>query len=187
MAPPPAHKKSRAALAGWLCLVLGMVLMFTSLTMFFLYGPLFLAAFILSIVSMAHRRIAVGVVLLVAVLAVPSVTWISLVALKVGSGIADTQQAKKAALSSIGFEDVTSYVDGGYMYCKGTVRNNGSTPVDYVKVQVEWLDGAGTVLDTDYTFAVSGENLKPGGAKSFEIMSEADSRMKQFRYNVMQD
>lgn len=45
-----------------------------------LYGPLFLAVFILSIVSMAQRRIAAGVILLVVTLAVPTVTWIDLAA-----------------------------------------------------------------------------------------------------------
>jgi hypothetical protein len=161
--------------------------MFASLGLFFVYGPLFLAAFILSIVAIAQRRIAAGVLLLVVTLAVPTMSWIGLVVFKVGSEVAETQQAKKAALSAIAFETVQGYIDGDYMYCKGKVRNNGSTTVEFVKVEVEWLDSAGTVLDTDYTFAVSGEGLKPGGAKTFEIMSHADLRMKQFRYHVKED
>jgi uncharacterized protein (TIGR02588 family) len=164
-----------------------MILMFGSLGLFFLYGPLFLASFILSIVAMAQRRIAAGVVLLVVTLAVPTMSWVGLVVFKVGSHVAETQQAKKAALSAIAFEGVQGYIDGDYMYCKGKVRNNGSTTADFVKVEVEWLDSGGTVLDTDYTYAVAAEGLKPGGAKTFEIMSRADFRMKGFRCYVKQD
>ena len=180
----PPRQRSGAALAGWLCLALGMILMVLSLGLFILYGPLILAAFILSIVAMAQRRIASGVVLLVVSLAVPTTSWLGLVVFKVGSSVAETQQAKKASLSAIAFEDVEGYIDGGYMYCKGKVRNNGSTAVTFVKVEVEWLDSAGKVLDTDYTYAVSGDGLRPGGAKTFEIMSRADPHMKRFRYHV---
>ncbi|MBZ5727343.1 MAG: FxLYD domain-containing protein [Acidobacteriia bacterium] len=178
---------SGANKAGWLCFALGMILMFMSLGLFVLYGPLFLAAFILSIVAIAHRQVMSGVVLLVASLAVPTTSWIGLVALKIGSSVAETKQAKNASLSAIAFEDVKGYIDGGYMYCKGKVRNNGSTAVSFVKVQVEWLDRAGNVLDTDYTYAVSSDSLRPGGAKTFEIMSRADPRMKRFRYKVQED
>jgi len=183
----PTQSKSRAAAAGWICLALGMVLMFVSLALFFIYGPLFFAAFVLSIVAMAQRRIAAGVVLLVVTLSVPTVMWVGLVVFKVGSSVSESRQEKKAALSAIVFEDVEGYVDGDYMYLKGKVRNSGPAEVDFVRVEVEWLDATGTVLDTDSTFAVSGQGLAPGGAKSFQIMTPADHRMKRFRYHVKED
>ena len=181
----PSQTKKRALLAGWLCLLIGMFLMFVSLGTFFIYGPLFLAAFILSIIAMSQGRVAGGVILLLVTLAVPTVTWLGLVVFKVGSGIAKREEATKAALSAVTFEEVQGYIDGDYMYLKGKVRNAGSSTVDSVKVGVDWLDQAGTVLDTDYTYAVSGQGLEPGGAKSFEIMTRADLRMKKYRYYVV--
>lgn len=161
--------------------------MFISLGFFLIYGPLFLASFILSIVAMAHRKIAAGVVLLVVTLALPTISWIGLFVMNVNSTMQEIKDEKKSALSAIAFEEVRGYIDGDYMYCKGKVRNNGTEEVDFIKVEVEWLDSAGKVLETDHTYAVAGEGLRPGGAKTFEIMSPADQRMKQYRYYIRED
>ena len=73
-------------------------------------------------------------------------------------------------------------IEGNFMYFKGKIRNNGNATVDFVKVKIEWLDDSNNVLDSDWTYAVSGEGLRSGAAKTFEIMSTADRRMKQYRY-----
>lgn len=52
--------------------------MYCSVWTFFLYVPLFCVAFILSIVAMAQRRIAAGILLLLATLVVPPVEWLVL-------------------------------------------------------------------------------------------------------------
>jgi|GEM_PF-4254260 len=67
-----------AAVGGGVCFIVGMVLMFVSLMTFFLYVPLFIAAFILSIVAMAQGRVAAGLVLLLLTLIVPTVTGFGL-------------------------------------------------------------------------------------------------------------
>lgn len=72
--------KQGAIIGGWVCFALGLICMFLSLFMFFLYGPFFLVAFILSIVAMSQRRVLGGVMLLVATLVVPSVLGLVLFA-----------------------------------------------------------------------------------------------------------
>ena len=72
--------KQGAIIGGWVCFGLGLICMFISLFMFFLYGPFFLVAFILSIVAMSQRRVLGGVVLLVATLVVPLVLGLVLFA-----------------------------------------------------------------------------------------------------------
>lgn len=72
--------KQGALIGGWVCFGLGLVFMFVSLFFVFLYGPLFLVAFILSIVAMAQRRIWGGVALLLATLILPTVLWFALFA-----------------------------------------------------------------------------------------------------------
>jgi hypothetical protein len=72
--------KQGAIIGGWVCLGLGLIFMVWSLLFFVLYGPLYLAAFILSIAAMSQRRILGGVSLLVATLVVPSVLGLILFA-----------------------------------------------------------------------------------------------------------
>lgn len=60
-------------IGGWVCFVLGAGLMLLSMWSFFFYGPLFVVAFILSVVAMAQRRVVGGVVLLLTTLIVPAV------------------------------------------------------------------------------------------------------------------
>jgi len=72
--------KQGALIGGWVCFGLGLASMFFSLFLVFLYGPLFLVAFILSIVAMAQRRIWGGVALLLTTLILPTALWFTLFA-----------------------------------------------------------------------------------------------------------
>jgi len=63
-----------------ICLAQSPVLKLMSLSFFLLFAPLFLATFILSIVAIARRRIAAGVILMVAVLAIPPVVGVCMIA-----------------------------------------------------------------------------------------------------------
>lgn len=190
---PPAPASARtspketAAIAGCICFGLGIAFMFLSLATFFIYVPLFLVAFILSIVAMARGRIATGIILLLLTLVVPPGLGFGLAAFRFSSALNEMTTDKRDSSAKIEFEDVESQIDGNYMYCTGKVRNKGDKPVRYVKVAVEWLDNEGTVLDTDYAYAVSGENLHPRGAKSFSIMTPRDDRMTKFRYWVVKE
>jgi len=65
--------KQGALLGSLVCLLVGLGFMYFTLLSFFIYGPLFLAAFILSIVAMAQGRVAGGVILLIVTLVAPSV------------------------------------------------------------------------------------------------------------------
>jgi len=190
-----SESKGKAASAGWQCFGVGVLVLFLSsgVPLAFQFGTsiigglLFLAAFILSIVAMVQGRTASGIVLLLATIAVPPIIWLGIFVVKVSDTYSAIQKEKQNAISAISFEEVEATSQGNYMYCKGKVRNNGTTPLSYVKVGVEWLDGRDKILDTDFTYAVSSEGLQPGAAKSFSIMSEADGRMKRFRYYVIRD
>lgn len=65
--------KQGALIGGVVCFSLGIVLMFVSLSLFIIYVPLFLAAFVLSIVAMAQCRVAGGVFLLIGTIIIPSI------------------------------------------------------------------------------------------------------------------
>lgn len=58
--------KQGAALGGWICFLIASAIMFVPAPTWFIYAPLFLASAILSVVAMAQRRIASGIMLLLA-------------------------------------------------------------------------------------------------------------------------
>lgn len=65
--------KQGAVIGGWLCFAIGLATMYFSMWTFFIYGPLFLVAFILSIIAMAQRRIIGGIALLLTTIILPSI------------------------------------------------------------------------------------------------------------------
>ena len=87
---------------------------------------------------------------------------------------------RDTADSAVAIEEIEIEYDDDYVFCIGKVRNHGSTTIDWVELEIEWLDAAGTVLETDYTVAVASEGLRPGGAKSFEIISRHDRRAERY-------
>ena len=58
--------------------------MFLSLGIFFVYAPLFLTAFVLSIVGLTKGRVAAGLGLLLVTTVVPTVSWFGIAAFDVG-------------------------------------------------------------------------------------------------------
>ena len=72
--------KQGALIGAVACFLIGIILMFISLWSFIIYSPLFLAAFILSIVAMSQKRVAGGLVMLLLTLIMPPVLFFGLAA-----------------------------------------------------------------------------------------------------------
>jgi hypothetical protein len=75
------EKQGRAA-GGWVCFLLGSVIMCIPAWPFMLCIPLFFAAFALSILAISHRQPIAGTLLLLAILILPPLQWLVLPALK---------------------------------------------------------------------------------------------------------
>lgn len=213
-APPEKAPGSSAINAGWICLIIGGVIYVSvnewiKFTTFAIVAgfPLFLAAFILSIVGMAKGRVGRGIFLLLSVFIVPflfdsfyggyklakesSKTGVPIEKLANNKSQSDyidkTRQLleqKQILIKNIVFEDIKVESDENYMYCTGKVRNNNPESVQFVKVSVEWLDKDKKVLDSDSIYAVSSDELRPNSAKSFKIMTSSDKRMESCQYRV---
>jgi hypothetical protein len=52
---------------------------------------------------------------------------------------------------------------------KGSVQNNGKKTYKYVKVRGAFIDRTGKTIDTDWTYAVGSEGLRPGEKSSFRM------------------
>ncbi len=74
--------KQGALIGAVACFAIGIILMFISLWSFIIYSPLFLAAFILSIVAMSQKRVAGGLIMLLLTLIVPPVLFFGLGAVR---------------------------------------------------------------------------------------------------------
>jgi hypothetical protein len=74
--------KQGALIGAVTCLTVGIVLMWLTMWSFLLYSPLFFAAFVLSIVAMAQRRVAGGVIMLLLTVAVPPLLFLVLGAIR---------------------------------------------------------------------------------------------------------
>jgi hypothetical protein len=71
MAELQTNVKQGAVIGGWVCFGVGLLFMVYSLWAFIFYVPLFLAAFVLSIVAMAQRRVGGGLALLLCCVIIP--------------------------------------------------------------------------------------------------------------------
>jgi hypothetical protein len=183
----PVKRRTAAVNAGWLCFVIGMVLLFAHIGTTLLSIPLFVASLVLGIVGIAQGRTASGVVLLCMSVAAPLVLVPGVVCARVGQSMATQKEAERNALASVTIEDEEWYRDGDYFRTKGTVRNRGTTTLNYIKVGATFYDKDNQVVDTDWTYAVSGEGLAPGEARSFDMMTRSNSRAKTMRCRIIID
>lgn len=88
--------KQGALIGGYVCFLLGVIFMCLTLWSVIFYAPLFFVAFILSIVAMAQKRIAGGVLLLLATLIIPPLGFVAIPAFKSAraAAAAHAQQAQ---------------------------------------------------------------------------------------------
>jgi hypothetical protein len=76
MAELQTNVKQGAVIGGWVCFGVGILFMVHSLWAFIFYVPLFLAAFVLSIVAMAQRRVGGGLALLLCCVIIPPIAFV---------------------------------------------------------------------------------------------------------------
>ena len=95
--------KQGAAIGGWVCFGLASIIMFIPIPTWFIYGPLYLASFILGIVATSQRRIASGITLLLANVIGAPVLFIIALAIGVAtwSGALDNARQRAAERSSV--------------------------------------------------------------------------------------
>lgn len=182
--------KQGAVIGGWVCLALATALMFWSLFSFFLYLPLFFAAFVLGIVATAQRRLGNGIPILLLSVAVPLVVGVMLGAYRAGEAIVEIDKAAQPSgsapasatadqqyinqyleLYEFRARYMDSVLDGKVPGVEFKIRNKGSRTLNRVKVVVFFKDASGaTIAEEDfvpvsvseYNFSKSSTPLKPG-------------------------
>ena len=82
-----------------MCFGVGTAFMFLSLWTVIFYAPLFLAAFVLSIVALSQRRVAGGLILLLCCVIIPPLTFFSLMAHRAASATSTPSIASATAIA----------------------------------------------------------------------------------------
>ena len=72
------------------------------------------------------------------------------------------------------FSDIKIEHNSSYTVCTGKVTNNGKKTYTFVEVKGAFKNSSGTVLDTDWTYAVGSEGLAPGESASFRLSVDKD-------------
>ncbi|MBE6036287.1 MAG: hypothetical protein E7223_01500 [Clostridiales bacterium] len=71
--------------------------------------------------------------------------------------------------TALSFSNVKVTHNSSYTVCTGTVKNNGKKTYKFVEIKGQFKNYSGTVLDTDWTYAVGSEGLGPGESKTFRM------------------
>ena len=84
------------------------------------------------------------------------------------------EQALSKAASDLKISNVHVERSGSSTVCKGSVTNESDyTTYKFVKVKGAFKDATGTVVDTDWSYAVGSEGLAPGESSTFSIYADA--------------
>ena len=81
----------------------------------------------------------------------------------------NSSNSSSNASSDLKFSNISVSHNSSYTVVTGSVTNRGSRTYKFVKVKGAFKSSAGTVLDTDWTYAVGSEGLSPGETKTFRM------------------
>lgn len=95
-----------------------------------------------------------------------------------------TSKSKNISVSDVRMqrEKYSSYVN-----VTGTVKNNGTVTFDFVRVKAAFKNSAGSVVDTDWTYAVGSEGLAPGESTTFELYVKDSGSISTVDVTVIDD
>lgn len=70
-------------------------------------------------------------------------------------------------------------------YAEGSLTNNSSETVRFVKIKGTFKDKSGNVVDTDWTYAAGSEGLAPGESCKWKMYVDKDSSIKECEVSIL--
>ena len=64
-------------------------------------------------------------------------------------------------------------------YAEGSITNRSNATVKFVEVRGSFMNSYGNTVDTDWTYAVGSEGLKPGESTKFKLYVTKDSTISR--------
>lgn len=97
----------------------------------------------------------------------------------------DEDAAASSMKSDLRFSKITITNNSSYTVATGSVTNYGSKTYDYVKIKGSFKTSSGSVVDTDWTYAVGGEGLAPGESSTFRLSVDKDYSITSCSVSIM--
>ena len=102
-----------------------------------------------------------------------------------GMAYASTEEKREAERKTSLIVESQNFTTSGKNYkIYGTVTNNTSRTVYFVKVKVSLMDDNYKVLDTETTYACGDEGIAPGESTKFECYIEKDSNAAHYKAEI---
>lgn len=79
----------------------------------------------------------------------------------------------------------STYSEGNYWYCTGTLSNVSTKTYCYVKVKVTYYDSNMNILTTDWTYAIDSVGIDGGENEQFEIMTKVSGDVAKYKVEVI--
>lgn len=83
------------------------------------------------------------------------------------------------------FSDITINRNSSYTVCDATITNNGRKTYSFVEVKGKFKDSSGTILDTDWTYAVGSEGLAPGESATFRLSVKKNLNISKCEFEII--
>lgn len=81
-----------------------------------------------------------------------------------------SQVSKESKENYLKLQETSCEIDGGYVYIKGFIKNNGNENYYFVEVKSSVHDESKALLDMESSIAVGSEGIGPNERKSFDVM-----------------
>lgn len=83
------------------------------------------------------------------------------------------------------FSNIDISHNSSYTVCTGTITNDGKKTYTFVEVKGKFKDSSGTVLDTDWTYAVGSEGLAPGESTTFRLSVDKNTSIRKCTMEIL--
>lgn len=128
-----------------------------------------------------------GVVLAIVVLMGACSMLVGKAALDVNTAVEEEKAKRAATLAAITIKDLDSETRAGFVTIRGRACNEGAQPAAFVKIGCDYLNKAGSVVNSDFTYASSSDPIQPGACKEFTLMERNSDDWERYRTYVMTD
>lgn len=98
---------------------------------------------------------------------------------------AESAYSPKVYSYELKISNVTLSSTSSYTIAEGTITNNSDQTVSYVKIKGAFKNRSGTVLDTDWTYAVDSEELAPGESCTWRMSIKKNWSVKECSVSIL--
>lgn len=92
---------------------------------------------------------------------------------------------KYVASYELKISNVKLSTGSAYTYAEGTLTNKSDSTVSFVKIKGSFKNSLGQVVDTDWTYAVGGEGLRPGESTKWKMSVDKDYSIKECTVSIL--